>query len=30
VIEREQKTAAGRYDFRNEHSRVTGVSNSAV
>jgi hypothetical protein len=30
VIERKKKTAAGRYDFRNEHSRFTGISNSAV
>src|SRR3954469_9712150 len=30
VIERKQQTAAGRYDFRNEHSRVTGISNNAV
>src|SRR5205814_10015615 len=30
VIERKQQTAAGRYDFRNKHSRVTGISNSAV
>src|SRR5262249_7558201 len=27
VIEGKQQTAAGRYDFRNEHSRVTGISN---
>src|SRR5580765_403671 len=30
VIERKQQTAAGRYDFRNEHFRVTGISNNAV
>ena len=30
VIERKQQTAAGRYDFRNEHSLVTGISNNAV
>src|ERR1043166_117397 len=30
VIERKQQTAAGRYDLRNEHSRVTGISNNAV
>src|SRR5690349_21309049 len=30
VIESKQETAAGRYDFRNEHSRVTGISNNAV
>src|SRR5215471_9181076 len=30
VIERKQQTAAGRYDFRNEHSRVTWISNNAL
>src|SRR6478752_9317449 len=30
VIERKQQTAAGRYDFRNEHSRVTGISNNSL
>src|SRR4030095_14129019 len=30
VIERKQQTATGRYDIRNEHSRVTGISNNAV
>src|SRR5262249_33696801 len=30
VIESKQETAAGRYDFRNEHSRVTRISNNAV
>src|SRR5438034_8548383 len=30
VIERKQQTAAGSYDFRNEHFRVTGISNNAV
>src|SRR6476659_5895767 len=30
VIERKQQTAASRYDFRNEHSQVTGISNNAV
>src|ERR1051326_3784325 len=30
VIERKDQTAAGGYDFRNEHSRVTGISNNAV
>src|SRR5437870_4938018 len=30
VIERKQETAACRYDFRNKHSRFTGLSNNAV
>ena len=30
MIERKQQTATRRYDFRNEHSRVTGISNNAV
>src|SRR5438552_19204812 len=30
VIERKQQTAAGCYDIRNEHSRVTGISNNSV
>src|SRR5262245_12646160 len=30
VIERKHQTTAGRYDFRNEHSRVTGISNNAL
>src|SRR5205814_8062837 len=30
VIEREQETAACRYDFRNKHFRVTVISNNAV
>src|SRR5215831_16352557 len=30
VIERKHQTAAGRYDFRNEHPRVTGISYNAV
>src|SRR5215469_15710297 len=30
VIERKQQTAAGPYDIRNEHSRVTGISNNAL
>ena len=30
VIERKKETAASRYDFRNEHSRFTGLSNNAV
>src|SRR4029077_17887855 len=30
VIERKQQTAAGSYDFRKEHSRVTGSSNNAL
>ena len=30
MIERKKETAAGRYDFRNEHSRFTGLSNNAV
>src|SRR5438094_3577582 len=29
VIERKKKTTAGRYDFRNKHSRFTGLSNNA-
>src|SRR5215471_17234424 len=30
VIERKQQTATGSYDFRNEHSRVTAISNNSV
>src|SRR6266480_4075596 len=29
VIERKKKTTAGRYDFRNKHSRFTGLSNNS-
>jgi hypothetical protein len=30
VIERKKETTAGGYDFRNKHSRFTGLSNTAV
>src|SRR3954452_5346656 len=30
VIERKQQTAASRYDFRKEHSRITAFSNNAL